>query len=233
MGGMKKQKQKMVTSVFKPWKLAIVFVLLLFVSATLLRFDNLKMTQLRDAVIAADKEGGDQKITDALNKLRDFTTTHIIFNTLENNGERKIIFGTGPMYLEQSYIRKAQAEIARAQEALDQEGDGSNPNGNVYKKVAKTCDALSRKYGWGFNQSYINCFQENLAKYGASSELTLDKYANLPSPELYRYDFVSPVWCPCLSGIIILICALLAVYLVIRFLIWIVLSIVIFVAERI
>ena len=43
----------------KTWQLLIVLVVLLFVDATLLRLDHIRMTELRDAVISADASEDD------------------------------------------------------------------------------------------------------------------------------------------------------------------------------
>ena len=86
----------------KTWQLFLIFILLLFVSATLLRLDHIKMTNLRSAVLAADKEGNEIVLADALNQLKDFTVSHTVVNIVDDNGDKKLEFGTGVFYLEQS-----------------------------------------------------------------------------------------------------------------------------------
>ena len=222
MGGLSKDKLRQVLAkIFRltSWKLALILILLSFLAATLLRFDHIRMTELRDAVLAADSEDDDEKIAQTLNELHSFTLNHIIFNTVEENGQQRITFGTGPFYLENQYLRKAQAAVAKAQEEIDK--NAKNPNGNVYQKVADICDAQGKKYGWRYpDKEYINCWINELANFPTTDNMDAYGSANLPSTELFRYEFASPVWYPCGSGIVIFICIILAVILIIRFFIW-------------
>lgn len=242
MGGSrsKTKKQKQEKNFFvrlfrvRAWKLVLVAILLVFVSATLLRFDHIKMVSLRDAVLAADKEADDEKLASSMKELREFVATHIVFNVLDRNGEQEVIFGTGPFYLEESYIRKAEAEIKKAQEIADKQGADTNPNGNIYSKVSDVCDALARRYGWRYpDQRYLNCWTEELAKYPSSGTIDIFEVAQIPSTDLYRHDFSSPIWYPCLSGITILICAILLIWAAIRIIIWFIAKITLFVVDKI
>ena len=93
MGGLSKNKLKQsLKKIFRlsSWKIALILILLGFLTATLMRFDHIKMTELRDAVMTADSENNDEKIATALEELRAFTLKHIIFNTVEENGVQKI-----------------------------------------------------------------------------------------------------------------------------------------------
>ena len=233
MGGLSKNKlRQALLRIFRlsSWKIALILILLGFLAATLLRFDHIKMVELRDAVIAADEAEDDEKIKSTLAELRSYTLKHIVFNTIDNNGQTNIIFGTGPFYLEHQYVRKANEAIAAAQAEIER--NSTNQNGNIYQKVAAICDELSRKNGWGFNANYIQCFQDELAKYPV--EDTQDAYgkAILPPTEMFRYEFSSPIWYPCGSGIIILICAILALILIVRFVIWICIHIALAILDR-
>ena len=233
MGGLSKNKTRQtLAKIFRlsGWKIALILILLGFLAATFLRFDHIKMTELRDAVMAADEANDDEKIASALNELRNFTLKHIIFNTVESNGERVVTFGTGPFYLENQYLRKANAAIAKAKEEIDK--NSSNANGNIYKKVADICDARSRANGWGFNAQYVKCYQDELAKYPTVQ--TMDAYgaAVLPPTELFRHEFSSPIWYPCGSGICILICIILAIIWLIRIIYWLLLRIAVLIMKR-
>jgi hypothetical protein len=222
MGGLSKNKlRQILAAIFRlsSWKIVLFLVLLGFWAATLLRLDHIEMTRLRDAVMAADKEDSDEKIEKALKELHSFTLKHIVFNTVQENGLEKITFGTGPFYLENQYLRKANESIAKAKSEIEK--NSSNPYGNVYKKVADICDARSRANGWGFNARYIQCYQDELAKYPAEAQMDAYGAAVLPSTELFRYEYSSPLWYPCGSGILILICIILALILIFRLIIWI------------
>lgn len=236
MGGVaKKSKLKQALSKifhFNTWKLVLVFILLCFVAATLLRIDHIRMTELKDAVMEADAGNDDEKIAEALDELQKFTRTHIIFNYFDENGEQKIIFGTGAFYLENQYNRKANEALRLAQEEIDKQGGNMNEY-NVHKKVAEICDAEAIKHGWRYpNINYINCFVNELAKYPEADQLTVTAYAKLPSTDLFRYDYASPMWYPCASGIVILICAILLLIIIVRFFIWLFFQIAIFFVNR-
>ena len=232
MGGVQKKKSKKTFREkfhISSWKLILVLILLVFLAATLLRFDHIKMTELRSEVLAADEAADDERLVSALNNLRDFTFTHIIFNIHEANGEQRIIFGTGAFYLEHRYLRDAEAAMAEAQALIDNSSARTNANGNIYRKVADICDARGKRYGWSYpDKQYINCWQTELQKFPAEESIATDLSALLPSTETYRYDYASPIWCACPSGIVILIAAILILILFIRLLIWIFESIAIF-----
>ncbi len=207
----------------KTWQLFLIFILLLFVSATLLRLDHIKMTNLRSAVLAADKEGNEIVLADALNQLKDFTVSHTVVNIVDDNGDKKLEFGTGVFYLEQSYLTAASEILQKASEA---EIDDDNPNGNVYALASAVCRPLAIANGWSWNSpEHIACWQAELAKYPATSAEGDTIRVSLPSTELYRREYVSPIWTPSLSGLVILVTLILGVVIFIRLLIWICLEI--------
>ena len=238
MGGVSKKKKskKTLSKIFhiSSWKLILVLILLVFLGATLLRFDHIKMSELREAVLTADEEEDTDKILSSLNELRNFTLKHIVFNILEDNGEQQIIFGTGPFYLENLYIHDAKEAIKKQQEEIEKKGiTDKNPNGNIFAKVAKICDGKARTYGWPYyDKRYLNCYTTELAKYPSSSSLTTDLEAVLPPVDNYRYDIASPIWYPCASGVVILIAVILAIWVICRFIFWIVTSIALFLLNR-
>jgi len=238
MGGVSKRKKskKTLSKIFhiSSWKLILVLILLVFFGATLLRFDHIKMSELREAVLTADEEEDTDKILSSLNELRNFTLKHIVFNILEDNGEQQIIFGTGPFYLENLYIHDAKEAIKKQQEEIEKKGiTDKNPNGNIFAKVAKICDGKARTYGWPYyDKRYLNCYTTELAKYPSSSSLTTDLEAVLPPVDNYRYDIASPIWYPCASGIVILIAVFLAIWVICRFIFWIVTSIALLLLNR-
>lgn len=238
MGGVSKKKKskKTLLKIFhvNTWKLLLVLILLVFLSATLLRFDHIKMTELREAVLTADEREEKDKILSSLNELRNFTLKHIIFNILEDNGQQHIIFGTGPFYLEHLYIHDAKEAIAKQQAEIEKQGTTSqNPNGNIYAKVAKICDGKARIYGWPYYDSrYLSCYTTELAKYPSSESLITDLEAILPLTESYRFDYSSPIWYPCASGITIAAAIIIALWIVIRIICWLVTTIALFLLNR-
>ena len=236
MGGVRKKKspRKILAKIFevKNWKLFLVLVLIAFLAATQLRIDHLRMLEYKKDVITADESNNDEEIAKALAELQKFTTSHIIFNVTEENGNQRIIFGTGAFYLGNQYQRKANEALKAAQDKMLAEDPSMSAYGNVYKAVAVICDAKGKRLGWRYpNNAYLNCFWDELGKYPTTDQLSVSSAANLPSTELFRYDYSSPVWYPCLSGILILICAILLVVILIRIIIWIATSIAILVLK--
>lgn len=232
MGGVSRNKIKQVLhAIFKvqTWKLVLILILLLFASAVFLRFDHIGMTERRDAVLQADEEGNDEAIRKSLDELKAYVRTHIVVNVISRNGVEEIVFGTGPFYLEQQYVRKAQEELARAEAQLN---DGDNPNGNIFKAAQDKCEALRVQYNWGFTKPFFDCIFEELAKYPAQEELAGVSEAMIPPTALYRHDYVSPVWYPSWAGFSILISLLLFIVITIRFLIWCSLSIALIITRK-
>lgn len=221
MGGIRKNEvKKFLRKLFrvKTWQLLIILVLLLFIEATLLRFDHIKMTELKADVLAADAENNDQDIQSALTELRKFTSTHTVINVVEKNGTSNITFGTGPFYLEKQYIRKASAALEAAEE---QAGNDENPNGNVFAKAMDVCKPIAIANGWAWNsQGYIDCMTGEIAKYPTAETIQDTYVATLPSTALFRYDFASPIWSFTPSGIVAVLCVILSIIIIARLLIW-------------
>lgn len=221
MGGKKSNHIKQFLARFKAvhtWQLFLILIPLLFLTATLLRFDHIKMTNLRAAVLQADTEGNDELIAERLNALQEFVFSHIVVNASETNGVTKVIFGTGPFYLEQQYLRAANAAIEAAESQIT---DDSNPHGNIYGAVGAICKPLAIANGWSWNSpGYLDCWTSELAKYPAGDELNTNLTANVPSTELYRYNYASPIWAPTFAGFAILACLILALIVIVRFVIW-------------
>ncbi len=231
----KKQPKNILLRIFRvrAWKLILIAILLAFISATLLRFDHVKMNNLKAEVLTADKEGDEEVLAEKINNLRNFVTTHIVFNVVDHNGAQEVVFGTGSFYLEETYRRTAESEIKKAQEAISSGNGQTNPNGNVYAKVADICDAKSRRYGWGFNQAYMNCWTEELAKYPGMTSVGVIEQASIPDTALYYRNYASPIWYPCLSGFSILLCVTCLIWALIRIVFWIVAKIALFIIDKI
>ena len=207
----------------KTWQLLIVLVPLLFIDATLLRLDHIKMTKLRSAVLTADENEDDEAVSENLKALKDFVFSNIVINVVDDNGEQKVTFGTGPFYLEHQYIRAANQALREAEETL---ASDSNPNGNIYQAASNVCSPQAIANGWDWNTpAYINCMTSEIQKYPAASDLSDTIAASLPSTELFRKNYASPFWAPTLTGFMLLITLILIVVIFIRGLIWIVLRI--------
>ena len=205
----------------KTWQLLLILIPLVFITATLFRFDHIKMVELKEAVLAADEAENDEELATALSDLKNFTFSHIIINVVEDNGIQNITFGTGVFYLEHQYIRAATAALEEAEQKL---ASDEKPNGNVFAKANEVCRPQAIANGWTWdNPNYLNCMTGEINKYPTTSELETTIVASIPSTELYRHNYASPLWAPTLSGFALLACLIISVVIFIRFLIWLVL----------
>ena len=203
----------------KTWKLLLVLVPLLFVDATLLRIDHVRMTELRDAVLEADKNEDDEAVAKNLEELKNFVFSNIVINVVDNNGEQEVTFGTGPFYLEHQYIRAANKALEEAEKTI---ADDSNPNGNVYQMASEVCRPQAIANGWSWNDAnYINCMVGEIQKYPAADEINDTIAASLPSTELYRKNYASPLWAPTFTGLMLLITLIAIVVIFIRGIVWV------------
>lgn len=225
MGGKARNTIRKALKPFKAvrtWQLVLILVPLIFFTATLLRFNHLKMVELRTAVLEADVAGDEAELERTLTELRDFVVSHIVVNVAESNGVQSIIFGTGPFYLEQQYLRAANAAIEEAESNL---ADDTNPNGNIYAAVAAICQPQAIANGWAwYSQGYLDCWTLELSKYPASDNLNTELTADIPSTELYRRNYASPIWAPTTAGFAALACIILALIIAVRALIWCILN---------
>ena len=189
----------------KTWMLFLLLIPLLALDASLLRQDHIIMTELRDAVLNIDDQIGnatteeeaevsEQSLVNSLINLKEFVFHNIVINVVEENGEQKITFGTGPFYLEHQYLRAANKALKEAESKLTSD---NNPNGNIYGAAGETCRALAIQNGWNWDSAgFINCMMDEIAKYPSANEIQDTIIANLPSTELYRHNYASPLWAP-------------------------------------
>lgn len=233
MGGKVSHKLKDALRKFKTvrtWQLALILIPLIFVTATLLRLDHLKMSDLRSAVLEADAADNDAAIDSGLRALQDFVFSHIVINVVENNGVQSIVFGTGPFYLEHQYLRAANAAIEASESEL---ANDANPNGNIYAAAQSVCRPLAIANNWAWNSpGYLECWTTELAKYPTTDSLDTELTANVPSTELYRHNYASPIWAPSFAGWAVLLCVIIFVIVVTRIVIWGVLQLAFFFSKE-
>lgn len=216
----------------KTWMLVLALVVLLPIDATLLRFNHIRMTELRDNVLAVDAKisehenseemaTSDAELKEALVALKEFVFSHVVVNVVEENGVQRVTFGTGPFYLEHLYLRDATRALEEAEQNMA--GD-ENPYGNVYGMAGETCRAEAIANGWTWSSpEFINCMLSEIQKYPAADELHDTIMASLPSTELYRHNYASPVWAPTVTGFVILLTLIIIIVIIIRLIIWLVL----------
>ena len=205
----------------KTWQLFLILIVLLIIDATMLRFNHVRMTELRSAVLTADEVGDDAKTAEALQELQDYVFNNIVINVVDDNGEQRVTFGTGPFYLENTYRRAASVALAEAEANLTSD---ANPNGNVYQMASEVCKAAAIQNGWSWDDAeYMNCMLTEIQKYPAAEEIQDIIQAKIPSTELYRKDYASPIFVPTVTGWMLLLTVIVIVVIFIRILIWIVL----------
>lgn len=175
----------------KTWQLVILLILVGFIAATFLRLNNIGMVQRREAVLTADREGNEEVIIQRLYDLQQHVSSHM--NTDMGKG----------IYLEYSYKRDTQS-------AYDAASSDNNPNGNIYKKAQDTCAPRFSYY----STAYLQCTLGELNKYPAASDLISS--VNLPNPDAYLHNYVSPVWTPDFAGWTILGGIVLLLLIIIR-----------------
>ncbi len=181
----------------RTWQLLVILLLLTFVSATLLRLNNIGMIERRAAVLAADKSGDKAKIASSLLELQRYVSAHM--NASLENG----------LYLESSYARDRDRAIAAAASA-------NNPSSEVYKQASLDC--RSRFVGGvaSFRNDYVQCVVQRVGSLSPGQDPAAG--LKLPRADLYRYDFISPAWTPDPAGFSVLLTLLLALWIAARWL---------------
>ena len=86
--------------------------------------------------------------------------------------------------------------------------------------ASSVCQPQAIANGWTWNDAnFINCMVSEINKYPAADELQDKIIASLPSTELYRREYMSPIWTPTLSGFLILITLIIIVVILYRMII--------------
>jgi hypothetical protein len=174
----------------KTWQLLVVLLLVGFITATFLRLNNIGMIQRREAVQTADKAGNTADMTNRLYDLQRYSVSHM-------NAD------SGVFYLEQQYRRDVQKIVDGAKNV-------GNPNGNVNVKA----DAVCKPQYTAWSPAYVQCFADELAKFPPSPDPVQN--VTLPSTDLYRQSFVSPLWSPDFAGWSVLGCIAIIIVIVVR-----------------
>ncbi|MBI2589102.1 hypothetical protein HYW35_02785 [Candidatus Saccharibacteria bacterium] len=155
-----------------------VFLVLFIISGVVaiytLRHNNQTMVKLREAVYAADKNGGD--VNGALNSLRQYVYGHM--NTNLSSGGNAI---KPPIQLKYTYARLYDAERAKIDTA----------NAQIYTDAQSYCQSVDQAF---YGTTRVPCVQNYVSTHGVKSGPAL-----VPAG-LYQFDFISPSWSPDLAG---------------------------------
>lgn len=161
-----------------------------FMAATFLRLNNIGMIQRREAVQTADKAGNTADMINRLYDLQRYSASHM-------NAD------SGIFYLEQQYKRDVQKIVDAAKNV-------GNPNGNVNVKA----DAVCKPQYTAWSPAYVQCFADELAKFPPSPDPVQN--VTLPSTDLYRQNFASPLWSPDFAGWSVLVCIAIIIVIAVR-----------------
>lgn len=171
-------------SQIKTWQLVLLLLLMVFITATFLRLNNIGMIQRREAVLSADKNSTDPTIIQTrLYDLQRYVASHM-------NADM------GTIYLEGQYKRDSQ-------KAIDAASDDSNPNGNVFRRAQEICAPRYANLG-GYSQAYQQCVVSELESFSPAGNP--QSSVTLPKADQYRYSYATPVWSPDFAGFSVLIC---------------------------
>lgn len=181
----------------KLWQLIVIFVILLFGSAFLLRQNNLNMVELRNLARQADEENGD--VHRAVVNLGQYVTSHM--NTSLGEG----------IFLEHSYQRAYD-------ELLRQAANKVNPSSNLYQNAETQC---REQFKQSF-QLYLQCVQKKLSELSPGHDPVSS--VKPPKAELYRFNFVSPGLSFDGAGIVVLITFLVCLLIILRIVSYVILK---------
>ncbi len=175
--------------VIKTWQLLVLLILMVFLSATFLRLNNVGMVQRRNAVLDSDKTGNTQELTSRIYDLQRYSAAHM-------NAD------SGVFYLQQTYNRDVQALVS-----------ANSAQSTSNQSVNDAAEAVCHPQFSSWSPAYVQCFVNELNKHTGPNSLPT---VQLPSPALYRYSFVAPLWSPDFAGWSVLLTGLIMIAIILR-----------------
>lgn len=173
------------------WYFLIGFILSSVIAVWALRDNNLRMIELREAVITADKSG--EGLNDALVNLREHVYSHM--NTDLTSGNNSIY---PPIQLQHTYERLTKGEEDRV----------AATNKKVSEDAVTICE---QRFGSGqLRDGRVQCVQDYITANSV-------KVADDVPKELYQFAFVSPRWSPDLAGWSLVASAIFLFLFIVRF----------------
>jgi hypothetical protein len=157
----------------KPWYFLVLALVSGVICIGALRANNQHMSELRDAVYAADKNNGDVK--GALQELQAYVTTHM--NTNLASGKTAVY---PPIQLKYTYDRLVAAQNEKF-------AKGSS----LYNEAQRYCEGQNSTDFSGRNR--VPCIEQYVQSHTSS------KPSDVPD-SLYKFSFASPRWSPDLAG---------------------------------
>lgn len=173
---MSKHRGRRIPTIFKalsPWYFFVLAVIATVVCITALRHNYEHMTEFREAVFTADKNGTD--VQKPLKDLQAYVTSHMNTNLTGDNGVYP------PIQLKYTYDRLVQAHSAQLAQA----------NSQLYTEAQHYCEQQNSRDFSGRNR--VPCIEQYVGSHGGQ--------APAPIPDaLYKFSFVTPKWSPDLAG---------------------------------
>ena len=170
------------------WYFLIAIVITAGVAVTALRDNNVRAVELRDTVLAVDKQDGD--VEAALRDLREYVYSHMNSNLAVPGGAYP------PVQLKYRYDRLVAAEKQRVTQI----------NAKLYTEAQAYCESIMPT---GRSLYRIDCIQNYITTKGGAKE-------NSINDSLYKFDFVPPVWSPDLAGWSLVLLFVLTLLFIIR-----------------
>lgn len=152
-----------------------------------LRANNLRMTELREAVISADKSG--TNVYEALSELREYVSLHMNATPPDSAGTKYSIS------LAETYARDKKAEENRV----------SNARVALANEATSYCESTVRNVQLSVR---AECVSQYIAQRPIAEKQII--------ADLYRYDFASPRWTPDLAGWLIVVSFFLGLTLLVQ-----------------
>ena len=164
---------------------ALCFVLAAFfglVAVFSLRANNLEAVRLRDRVLEVDKNNGD--VEKALRELQKYTYAHMHTDLATNTNVYP------PIQLKYRYDRLVTAEKQRVEAIM----------AKVYTDAQAECERQNPTDFSGRNR--VPCVEAYVTSHKVAEQRI--------NPDLYKFDFASPVWSPDLAGISLVLAGVFA-----------------------
>jgi hypothetical protein len=179
----------------RPIYFLILAVIFGVIASFALRSNYVRMTELREAVYAADRDNGD--VQTALNELQAYVISHM--NTSLNTGKTGVY---PPIQLQNTYQRLVQAQAASQQGA----------NGDLYTRAQAYCQQQNASDFSGRNR--VPCIEKYVQENGSATNMG----AKI-DPSLYQFDFVAARWSPDLAGWSLVAAVLFLLAAIVKFII--------------
>lgn len=154
----------------KPWHLFLLILLFAYLSLQAYRQNSQDVIPLVSAVLEADKQG--VGVDEALRELGNYMTNHM-------NSQI-----SSPIRLENTFYRDYEAALRDSQPTA---------NSEIYKQAQAVCEDPNK-----ILSDRALCIQEYVLNNAPPGQEITD--ANLPSPDQYTYEFITPTWSPDRAG---------------------------------